>query len=110
MLAGIFVPDSCGTNACNRAVSVARAGVIYGGVQAVMSGIQKGQELKMNEATLKELSGSFQSEAAPRVIEVEGRTLKLTGTAEEQYAEWRALLDELFDAETGGVTAAPVPQ
>jgi hypothetical protein len=110
VLAGIFVPDSCGTNACNRAVSVARAGVIYGGVQAVMSGIQKGQELKMNDATLKELSGSFQSEAAPRVVEVEGRTLKLTGTAEEQYAEWRALLDELFDAETGGVTAAPVPQ
>ena len=103
VLAGIFVPDNCGTNACNRAVSVARAGAIYGGVQAVMSGISKGQEAKMNEATLKELSNSFQSEAKPQVVEVEGRALKLTGTAEEQYAEWRALLDELFESETGGL-------
>lgn len=107
VLAGIFVPDGCGTSACNRAVSVARAGAIYGGVQAVMSGVAKGQEAKMNEATLKELSDSFQSEAKPQVIEVEGRALRLTGSAEEQYAEWRALLDELFDAETGGLAPAP---
>lgn len=61
----------------------------------------------MNEATLKELSNSFQSEAKPQVVEVEGRALKLTGTAEEQYAEWRALLDELFESETGGLAPAP---
>jgi hypothetical protein len=107
VLGGIFVPDNCGSATCDRAVSVARAGAIYGGVQAVMSGIAKGQEAKMNEATLKELSNSFQSEARPQVIEVEGRALKLTGTAEEQYAEWRALLDELFEAETGGLPPAP---
>ncbi|MFM7066032.1 MAG: hypothetical protein ACKO0U_04300 [Gammaproteobacteria bacterium] len=107
VLGGIFVPDNCNSNTCDRAVSVARAGAIYGGVQAVMSGIAKGQEAKMNEATLKELSNSFQSEAKPQVIEVEGRALKLTGTAEEQYAEWRALLDELFEAETGGLAPPP---
>ena len=112
VLAGILVPDNCGTNTCNRAVSVARAGAIYGGVQAVMSGIAKGQEAKMNDATLKELSNSFQSEAAPQVVEVEGRALKLTGTAEQQYAEWRALLDELFEADNAGLApqAATVPQ
>jgi hypothetical protein len=113
VLAGILVPDSCGTNTCNRAVSVARAGAIYGGVQAVMSGISKGQEAKMNDATLKELSNSFQSEAAPQVVEVEGRALKLTGTAEQQYAEWRALLDELVEADNAGLAppqAGAAPQ
>jgi hypothetical protein len=112
VLAGILVPDSCGTNTCNRAVSVARAGAIYGGVQAVMSGISKGQEAKMNDATLKELSNSFQSEAAPQVVEVEGRALKLTGTAEQQYAEWRALLDELVEADNAGLApqAVTAPQ
>lgn len=108
VLAGILVPDNCGTSACDRAVSVARAGAIYGGVQAVMSGIAKGQEAKLNEATLKELSNSFQSEAAPQVVEVEGRALKLTGTAEQQYAEWRALLDELFEADNAGLAPPPV--
>src|SRR5439155_416921 len=33
--------------------------------------------------------------------EVEGRTLKLTGTAEEQYREWRRLLHELYLEENG---------
>ncbi len=112
VLGGILVPDNCDTQTCDRAVSVARAGAIYGGVQAVMSGIAKGQEAKMNDATLKELSNSFQSEAAPQVVEVEGRALKLTGTAEQQYAEWRALLDELFEADNAGLApqAATVPQ
>ncbi len=107
VVGGIMVPDNCETEACDRAVSVARAGAIYGGVQAVMSGIAKAQEAKMNEATLKELSNSFQSEAAPQVVEVEGRALKLTGTAEQQYAEWRALLDELFDADNAGLAPPP---
>ena len=68
----------------------------------------------MNDATLKELSNSFQSEAAPQVVEVEGRALKLTGTAEQQYAEWRALLDELFEADNAGLApqagAAPAAE
>ena len=43
------------------------------------------------------------------VVEVEGRTLQLRGTAEEQYQEWRRLLKELYENETGlPVVAAPV--
>jgi hypothetical protein len=61
---------------------------------------------------VKELATSFQNEVAPQVVELEGRTLKLTGTAEEQYREWRRLLSEIYREETGGVapasgTAAP---
>jgi len=43
------------------------------------------------------------------VVEVEGRTLKLTGTAEEQYREWRRLLAKIYAEETGGVTPAVAP-
>jgi hypothetical protein len=48
------------------------------------------------------------------VVDVEGRTLKLTGTAEAQYAEWRKLLHELYEEETGLVdqpsaAGAPAP-
>jgi hypothetical protein len=35
------------------------------------------------------------------VVDVEGRTLQLKGSAEEQYAEWRRLLKELYENETG---------
>jgi len=35
------------------------------------------------------------------VIDIEGRTLRLTGTAEEQYREWRRMLHELYLEENG---------
>ena len=57
---------------------------------------------------LKELTTSFQSEVAPQVVEVEGHTLRLTGTVEDQYREWRKLLKQLYLEETG-VAAAPPP-
>jgi hypothetical protein len=105
--AAIFVPDSCSSNTCNRATSAARYGAAAGGVAAVISGYRKNEESKIHAESLKEISGSFQSEAAPLVVDVEGRTLRLTGTAEEQYAEWRRLLHELYREETGLVPTAP---
>jgi hypothetical protein len=75
----------------------------------VISGYKKREEAKIHTESLKEITGSFQTEAAPLVVDVEGRTLRLTGTAEEQYAEWRRLLHELYKEETGLVPTAPPP-
>jgi hypothetical protein len=105
--AAIFIPDNCSSATCSRATSAARYGAGAGGVAAVMSGYRKSQEAKIHTDALKEISGSFQNEAAPLVVDVEGRTLRLTGTAEEQYAEWRRLLHELYREETGLVPTAP---
>ena len=71
------------------------------------SGFDKGAEVKMHSDSLKQLGESFQSEVQPMVIEVEGRTLQLKGTAEEQFQEWRKLLRELYENETGLAVAAP---
>ena len=110
VVAGIFAPSACsrGSYNCSRIEGAARAGAIGGGVMAVMSGIQKGKEAQMHTDTLKEITGSFQTEAAPMVVDVEGRTLKLTGTAEAQYAEWRRLLHDLYQQETG-IVGDPAP-
>jgi hypothetical protein len=65
----------------------------------------------MHSDSLKQLGESFQSEVQPMVVEVEGRTLQLKGTAEEQYHEWRRLLKELYENETGlQPPPAPAPQ
>ncbi len=108
--AAIFMPVDCKSATCRRAEDVGRIGAAYGGVQAVMSGIKKRDEAKIHTESLKEISGSFQDQAEPAVVEIEGRTLRLTGTAEEQYAEWRRLLHEEYVEETGGTAAtAPAP-
>jgi hypothetical protein len=96
-----------GAEANTYAGQAAATGAIFGGAYAVKSGFDKGAEVKMHSDSLKQLGESFQSEVQPMVVEVEGRTLQLKGTAEEQYHEWRRLLKELYENETG--TAAPAP-
>lgn len=103
----ILVPDNCSGSTCDRVATAARYGAAAGGVAAIVSGYRKREEAKIHTESLKEISGSFQSEAAPLVVDVEGRTLRLTGTAEEQYAEWRRLLHELYREETGLLPTTP---
>jgi hypothetical protein len=97
-----------GSEANTYAGQAAATGAIFGGAYAVKSGFDKGAEVKMHSDSVKQLGESFQAEVQPMVVEVEGRTLQLRGTAEEQYHEWRRLLKELYENETGlAVEAAP---
>jgi len=75
--------------------------VIAGGAYSVYSGHQTRQESKINKEVIEELGESFASEAEPLVIEVKGETVRLTGSAEEQYAAWRRLLKHIYAKETG---------
>jgi hypothetical protein len=74
---------------------------VIGGSYVIRSGIAKGREAKMHKEALSELGESFDAAVEPMLVEVEGRTLRLTGSIEAQYAEWRRLLREIFHAETG---------
>jgi hypothetical protein len=76
-------------------------GAVFGGAYAVKSGFDKSSEVKMHNESLKQLGESFQAQVTPMVVDVEGHTLQLKGTAEEQYTEWRRLLKELYENETG---------
>ena len=107
VLASVFVPNQCNPYDynCQRVQSAARYGGAIGGTAAILSGLKKYADAKVHAQALKEMSDTFQSEVAPQVVDVEGRTLKLTGTAEEQYREWRKLLHELYLEENG----TPVP-
>ncbi len=107
--AAVLVSDSCTSNDCARISDAVRYGAAAGGVAAVMSGMKKRDEAKIHTAAIKEISTSFETEAEPLVVDVEGRTLRLTGSAEEQYAEWRRLLHELYQEETGTLPDASLP-
>jgi len=62
-----------------------------------------GQSLKMNEESkfhrdaLNELGQSIDGEMAPQVIQFEEKTAKLTGSAEEQFAQWRDFLKRMYE-------------
>lgn len=85
----------------DREGAAVRDVAIIGGSYVIQSGIAKGREAKMHLEALRELSQSFDAEVEPMLVEVEGQTLRLTGSVEKQYAEWRRLLREIFHTETG---------
>src|SRR5882672_2068743 len=96
LIASIFAPNACGSYDSCRIENAARNAGTMGGIAAVLSGMKKYADARSHADALKELTQSFQSEVAPQVVEVEGHTLRLTGTAEDQYREWRKLLKQLY--------------
>ena len=109
VLGSIFAPGVCGSSnySCRRAESIGRTAAAVGGVYAVLSGLKKNAEAKNHTASLKELSASLDADVKGQVVEVEGRTLKLTGSAEQQYVEWRKTLHEIYAEETGVAAGTP---
>ena len=89
------------SNAETRGEAWAGQAAVFGGVRMIQSGFQLGAESSIHAATLTELADSFRSELAPLVVEVEGKTTTLEGTAEQQFDEWRRLLREIYESETG---------
>ena len=80
---------------------VLRDVLVLGGAYAIKSGFDKSSETDIHRDAIIELDESFSSEAGPMVVEVEGEMHELTGSAEVQYAQWRALLKRIYAAETG---------
>jgi len=103
IVGGLMIGNETGSYAGRAAAT----GAVFGGAYAVKSGFDKGAEVKMHSDSIRQLGESFQAEVQPMVVEVEGRTLQLRGTAEEQFQEWRQLLKELYENETGLPVQAP---
>jgi hypothetical protein len=84
--------------------------MIMGGAAAVYSGYQKGKETEINKEAIEELDTSFKAEAEPLVVDVNGETIRLTGSAEQQYTRWRQLLRTMYARETGMIGDVEIEQ
>ena len=71
------------------------------GLSSIMSGFTRNSEASIHIEAIEELAESFGSEAAPMVVNIEGQSRRLTGTAAAQYESWRKLLRDIYEAETG---------
>lgn len=92
----------------NSYYSSAGAVAIYAGVEQLKSSYAQRDEASLHIETLSELGQSIEEELAPSVIELQDRSITLTGTVRDQYAEWRKLLSDMYYAETG--YARPTPE
>lgn len=84
----------------SAAEAAIRDAAALGGMAAIQAGVATSKEAKIHVEAIKELGASFEAEVTPLVIEVEGQTLRLSGSVETQYEKWRELLREIYATET----------
>ena len=89
-----------------QAGDVPNTGVLSGvliasGGHVIVGGIDVTKQTQIHAAAMKELSDSFAAEMRPTIMELEGKQYELTGTASEQYREWKDLLRRIYYEETG---------
>ncbi|MCZ6559708.1 MAG: hypothetical protein O6931_02310 [Gammaproteobacteria bacterium] len=80
---------------------IAQTVAINKGWNTIVNAFYQYRSANLHREEIKELSESFVAEAAPMVVQVQGETLRLTGTAEAQYESWRKLLREIYETESG---------
>ena len=105
MVGGIYAATTA-TN--GGTATLGQLGVI-GGIYGFKSGMDKGSEKKIHAEALKELNSSLGTEVQAQNVDLDGKTVKLSGSAEEQYGQWREQLRELYTIETGLPATAPKP-
>ena len=101
-IAGVVASVLYGSNS-NSGYSqrVLRDSIMYMSMDMIRTGSLRRQEKRLHTASLEELSSSFEEEVKPMVVDIEGTQYRLTGTAAAQYEEWRELLLQLYQSETG---------
>jgi hypothetical protein len=101
ILGGLAILGAALADPGSPAAAVVRDAAMIGGMAAIHAGIGTSKEAKIHAEAIRELAASVETELEPIVIQVEGQTLRLSGSAETQYEEWRRLLQEIWITETG---------
>ena len=70
-------------------------------VELLESAQLRREEMRVHAEALEEYSESFDAEVKPITVEIDGIQRRLTGTATAQYEDWRELLRQIFNEETG---------
>ena len=88
----------------SRTARTAGAVGIGAGATAIMSGLNKREEAKVHSEALEEISASMDAEIEPHTIGLENRTVTLSGSVNEQYAQWQEILKDIYETETGQIS------
>ena len=82
-------------------IGALEVGLVVIGGAVFIDGWNVSKEAKIHSAAIEELSESFGDQMQPVIMEFEGQQYELTGSAEEQFKRWKALLRQIYFAETG---------
>jgi len=98
---GAIAIEATGSSSTRASTGTMRDVMVIGGMYAIKKGMDTNAQSTLHEEELTELGESFSSEVEPMVIDIDGEVHKLSGSAEEQYAQWRDLMKKIYASETG---------
>jgi hypothetical protein len=97
--------DNLGVQRLGTMVGIVGIGA---GAMMVKSALDQNAEAKLHLESLKEIAASLDADIEPQKLELEDRIVTLSGTVDQQYAQWREILQEIYRTETGA-EPAPAP-
>ncbi|MDC0403654.1 hypothetical protein OAM26_01285 [Porticoccaceae bacterium] len=96
IIAGIYGRYEGGGSNTTRAISTVGAG--FGGL-AVRNSLATREKAAAANESVAEMGASLGAEIAPQQIELEDRTITLSGSVDAQYQQWKGLLREIYQRE-----------
>ncbi|MCC6201752.1 MAG: hypothetical protein IT494_01950 [Gammaproteobacteria bacterium] len=97
LLGGIAAGVAGGDGFATQGAAIGAAAV---GAPMIRAGLQRKVNVAARTANLGEMADSLNAEIEPHYIDLEDRTFRLTGTLDEQYAQWRQILMAAYREET----------
>lgn len=75
-------------------------GSVYGG-RVFARSFQKADQALSHSETLREMGRSLELELEPSVVDLQDRSITLSGTVDDQFIEWRRILSRMFELDEG---------
>lgn len=100
-IAAIAAGVAVGASSSSGAGRAAGAIGTIGGAGVFRRGFLKVDQANSHAETLRELGSSLEAELEPSVIDLQDRSVTLSGTVEDQFKEWRGILQKIFENENG---------
>ncbi len=94
--AAAIVAGILGAGNGNASIRAASAIGITGGAYVLKAGYDRDAETQIHIDALQELGDSLEASIESQVIELEDRTVTLSGTVENQYKQWRGILKDIY--------------
>ena len=91
-----IVAGILGAGNSGGSVRAASAIGVTAGVYLLKDGYDREAEAQIHIDALQELGDSLEASIESHVIELEDRTITLTGTVENQYQQWRNILKDIY--------------
>lgn len=79
---------------------------IFAGSRIFANSFLKTEEALGHSSILRELGASLESELEPSIVDLQDRSVTLSGTVDDQYQEWRRILGQMFVLEEGDVSSS----